>query len=111
MNLKTKKRETLSSDRVSQIIFTEKMFYVLGEQSSPICHGQSVLTKESPTVVIYIYYTERKECHLMTTTKERMPVSTDNLIIPHKIRFVSPFFEKIQQIGICRYLYSFLKNF
>ena len=97
-----------SSDKVSQLIFTEKMFYVLGEQSPPICYGQSVLTKESPTIVIYIYYTERKECRLMTSTKERSSVSTDKVIIPHKIRFVSAFFWKIKIfIGIIPKSYCF----
>lgn len=92
-----KKRETLSSsDKVSQLIFTEKMFYVLGElMLSDMLRSKCSYQRIAYRSHLYILH-RKKGMSYMTSTKERLSVPTDNVIIPHKFRFVSAFFEKLK---------------
>lgn len=63
----------------------------------PLCHGQSVLIKGSPTVVI-LYILTKERSVLMTHTKERCQFPTDILIIPYTFLFVSAFCKNFQKI-------------
>ena len=72
----------------------DSILYFMYSESlcSPICWGQSILIKETPTPSHLYYTNERKECLLTQITKERMvSVPTDIAIISYTFSFVSAF--------------------
>ena len=86
----------LSTKKATLTDCFDDVFYVLGEQSSPICLWARHSYQRNTSHKSFIYYTRKKGmCSMTNTYKWKWSSSPDDIyIIPRIFSFVSPFFWK-----------------